>query len=86
MLSMANMKRLYGFDEEGVKAQEGVFHLLKTGASFPTKVQKGFDKMMPDSFERSPSASKRTEPDSEPVEKPLEQSMEAMTLPFLAFA
>lgn len=55
MLSMANMKRLYGFDEESVKAWEELFHLLKIDASFPTKVQKGFDKMMPDSFERSPS-------------------------------
>jgi hypothetical protein len=80
MISMANMKRLYNFDEESVKAREGFFHLLKTDASFPTKVQKGFDKMMPDSFKRSPSASKRTELDSGPVEKPLEQRMEAVTV------
>ena len=79
-LSMANMKRLYCFDEESVKAREGFFHLLKTDASFPTKVQKGFDNMMPDSFERSPSASKRSESDSGPMEKPLEQRMEAMTV------
>jgi hypothetical protein len=42
MLSMANMKRLCGFDES-MKAREGFFHLLKTDASFPTKVPKGFD-------------------------------------------
>jgi hypothetical protein len=61
-----------------VKAREGFSHLLKTDASFLTKVQKGFDKMMPDSFERSPSASKRTEPDSGLMENPQEQRMEAV--------
>jgi hypothetical protein len=78
MLSMANMKRLYGFDEESVKAREGFFHLLKTDASFPTKVQKDFDKMMPDSFEKSLSASERTEPGSGTMEKPVEERMEAV--------
>lgn len=80
MLSMASMKRLYGFDEESVKAREGFFHLLKTDASFPTKVQKDFDKMMPDSFEKSLSASERTEPDSGTMENPVEERMEAVTV------
>lgn len=45
MLSMNIMKRLYGSDEESVKARESFFHLLKTDASFPAKVRKGFDNM-----------------------------------------
>jgi hypothetical protein len=53
MLSMTNLKRLCGFDEETVKSREGFFHLLKTDKSFPAKVRMGFDKMMPDSFEKS---------------------------------
>ena len=80
LLLMANMKRLYSFDEESVKAREGFSHLLKTDVSFLTKVQKGFDRMMPDSFEMSPSASKRTEPGREPVRKTLERRMEVITI------
>jgi hypothetical protein len=51
---------------------------LKTDASFLTKVQKGFDKMMPDSFERSPPVSRRTEQGREPVGKTLERRMEVI--------
>jgi hypothetical protein len=61
-----------------VKAREGFSHLLKTDASFLTKVQKGFDKMMPDSFERSPPVSRRTEQGREPVGKTLERRMEVI--------
>lgn len=70
VLSMVNMKRLYCFDEESVKAREEFFHLLRTDASFPTKVQKSFDKMIPDSFEKSPSVSESTEPDGGTIGKP----------------
>jgi hypothetical protein len=78
LLSMANMKRLYSFDEESLKVREGFSHLLKIDTSFLTKLQKGFDKVMPDSFERSPSASRRTEPGREPVGKTLERRMEVI--------
>jgi hypothetical protein len=80
VVSMANMKRLYCFDEENVKAREEFFHLLRTDASFPTKVQKGFDKMILDSFEKSPSAPESTEPDRGTIGKPLEERMEVVTV------
>lgn len=80
MLSMSNLKRLYGFDEETIKAREGFFHLLKTEESFPAKVWKGFDKMMPDSFDRSTSVTKGLEGEDEPAQKPLEARMKAVTV------
>ena len=80
MLSMTNMKRLYGFDEASVKARESFFHLLKTDESFPAKVRKGFDLMMPDSFERSPSAAGSAGGESGLVGKPLEARMEAVAV------
>jgi hypothetical protein len=80
VLSMINMKRLYCFDEESVKGREEFFHLLRTDASFPTKAQKSFDKMIPDSFEKSPSVSESTEPDGGTIGKPLEERMEVVTV------
>jgi hypothetical protein len=80
MLSMTNMKRLYGFDEESVKAREGFFHLLKTDVSFPAQVRKGFARMMPDSFERSQPAVKKAEGENGAAQNPLEARMEAVTV------
>jgi len=51
-LSQANMKRLYGFDEASIKGREGFFHLLNADPSFPAKVRAGFDKMLPETFEK----------------------------------
>lgn len=51
-LSQMNMKRLYAFDEAIVEARDAFFHLLKTDPSFPAKVRSGFDKMLPESFQK----------------------------------
>ena len=52
MLSQANMRRLYGYDSQTIEQRINFFHLLNTDPSFPAKVRAGFDKMMPDSFEK----------------------------------
>lgn len=80
MLSMTNLKRLCGFDEENVKAREGFFHLLKTDESFSARVRKGFDKMMLDSFETSQSIAKSADQETGPTQNPLEARMEAVTV------
>ena len=49
-LSKANFQRMSGFDEETTKSRQVFFHRLKTDESFPRTIQKGFDKMMPESF------------------------------------
>jgi hypothetical protein len=65
---------------QGVKAREGFFHLLKTDESFPAQVRKGFDRMMPDSFERSQSAAKKADGENEAARNPLEARMEAVSV------
>ena len=80
MLSMTNMKRLYGFDEESVKARESFFQLLKTDHSFPAKVRMGFDKMMPDSFMKGASVSGAAEQESRAVENLWEAQVESVTV------
>ena len=50
-LSQANIRRLYGFDEESVAMREGFFAKLKADPDFPVKVRAGFDKMIPNTFE-----------------------------------
>lgn len=50
-LSQANIRRLYGHDEESTKMREGFFEKLRSDPSFPGKIRVGFDKMIPDTFE-----------------------------------
>jgi hypothetical protein len=79
-LSMNNLKRLYGFDKETVEAREGFFHLLKTDKSFPAKVWKGFDKMLPVSFNRSTSVAKGLGQEDEPAQNLLDTRMKVVTV------
>ncbi len=79
-LSQANMKRLYGFDEATVKARQGFFHLLKTDPSFPAKVRSGFDKMMPESFEKEQAEAQPTQHVMESKQEQLTSQMDAVTV------
>ena len=71
MLFMTNMKRLYSFDDESVKAREGFFQLLKTDESFQANVRMGFDKITPVSFMKNASVVGAAERESKAVESPL---------------
>jgi len=79
-LSQANMKRLYGFDEATVKAREGFFHLLKTDPSFPAKVRSGFDKMLPETFEKEETEAQPTQHIMNSNEEPLASQMDAVSV------
>ena len=50
-LSQANIRRLYGHDEESIAMREGFFDKLRSDPNFPAKIRAGFDKMIPDTFE-----------------------------------
>ena len=79
-LSQANMRRLYGFDEPNVKAREGFFQLLNTDPSFPAKVRSGFDKMMPESFEKEETESEPVQHVTKSKEELLTSQVEAVTV------
>ncbi|RFU32254.1 hypothetical protein B7463_g4056, partial [Scytalidium lignicola] len=51
VLSQGNIKRLYGFDEEGIGAREEFFSRLKVDESFSKDIRGKFDKMLPETFE-----------------------------------
>lgn len=52
-LSTANLHRLKDFDPEGIKAREEFFRKLKNEPEFVRKVRDGFNKMLPNTYEKS---------------------------------